>query len=211
MAAKDAAARLVVQHDYVLHAHEFWHDALKHLAVGFESLQLFAAPAFDRVARALRDVYALAQLEGVVVGDDDLGAVDVRQHVGRHNFPVPVVTFRVVGEQNAQPVTDRDARRHDQEAAGKLLAIRMAHGIDRLPSHQHRHHGRLAGARRQLQRHAEQFGIGLRVAALDMRPKFRNARALLRRHLRQPNRRFDRLDLAEERTDALEAMMPPMF
>ena len=61
-----AVMGLVVEHDDVLEAHQFGHDALDHLPFGFKRLERLAAPAFERGARALRHVHALAQLEGVV-------------------------------------------------------------------------------------------------------------------------------------------------
>ncbi len=87
----------------------------------------------------------------------------------------------------------------------------MPHGIDRLPRNQHRHDGGLARACRQLQSEAQQLRIGLLVAALDVRPELRNPWPELRRDLCEPDRRLDGFDLAEERTDAFELMMPPML
>ena len=102
--------RLVVQHHDVLDAHQLRHDALEHLPLGFERLQLLAAPAFDRFACAFCDVHPLAQLEGVVIGDDDLGVIDVTEHVGRHDLAVAVIALGIVWQQYAQPVTDCDPR-----------------------------------------------------------------------------------------------------
>ena len=65
---------------------------------------------------------AFAQLEGVVVGDDDLGPVHVVEHVARNELAVVVVAVGVVGLEDAQAVLDREARRDDQEAAGEVLA-----------------------------------------------------------------------------------------
>jgi hypothetical protein len=36
--------RLVVEHEDVFHAHQVGHHALKHLAFGFEGIQLSASP-----------------------------------------------------------------------------------------------------------------------------------------------------------------------
>ena len=65
----------------------------------------------------------LAELEGVVVGDDDLGAVDVGQHVGG-TISRCGNSFGVVGQQHAQAVADGDAGGDDQKAAGERLAVR---------------------------------------------------------------------------------------
>ena len=67
-----AVMRLVVEHEDVLHAHQLGHDALEHLAFGLERLQLVAGAALQERAAALGELEALAALEGVVVGDDDL-------------------------------------------------------------------------------------------------------------------------------------------
>ena len=97
------------------------HDALEHLAFGLDRLQLLAAPACEqRAAGPFASSMRLAQLEGVVVGDDDLGPVDVAQHVGRDQLAVAVVAVGVVRQQHAQPVLDGDAGRDDQEAAREL-------------------------------------------------------------------------------------------
>jgi hypothetical protein len=165
----------VVQHDDVFHAHQIGHDAMQHLAFGFQSLHLLAAPAFDRVARSFGDVDAFAQFEGVVVGDDDFGAGNVRQHVGRHQFAVLVVALGIVGQQHAQSVADCDAGGNDQKPVRELAAVRMSCGIDRLPGDQHGHNGGFARARGEFQRQAHQLRIGLRVRALYVRPKLGGA------------------------------------
>jgi hypothetical protein len=81
--------RLVVQDDDVLQAHQLRHDPLEHLALSLQRLELLLPPAFQGRAGALGDVDALPQLEGVIVGDDNLRPVDVGQHVGRDDFPAP--------------------------------------------------------------------------------------------------------------------------
>ena len=147
---------------------------------------------------------SLASAEGVVVGDDDLGPLDVAEHVGRHEFALAVIAVRIVRQQHAQPILDRDAGRDDQEAAGEVVAARMAHRIDRLPGDQHRHDRGLAGAGRQLQRDAHQLGVRLLVGAADMRPDPGACRRTIGGDLGQPDRGLDRLDLAEERANVLE-------
>ena len=42
--------------------------------------------ALKQRAAALGELDPLAQLEGVVVGDDDLGPVQIVEHVARHQF-----------------------------------------------------------------------------------------------------------------------------
>ena len=63
----------------------------------------------DRL-RELAGVDLLAQLEGVEVGDDDLGLAELFEQVGGHDVALAVVVLRVVRQQHAQPVADRDAR-----------------------------------------------------------------------------------------------------
>ncbi len=138
--------------------------------------ELFAARPCSSCASALGQLDALAQLEGVIVGDDDLGAVHVVEHVARDELAAGVVAVRIVRLQDAQPVLDRQAGRDDEKAAGEVLAARAAHGVDRLPGDQHRHDGGLARAGRQLQREPHQFGIGVLVGRGEM---FENALAVL--------------------------------
>ena len=85
-------------------------------------LQLFAAPAFEQRAAALGELDAFAQLEGVKVGDDDLGAVDVVEHVAGDEFATGVVAVGVVRLEHAQAVFDGEAGRDDQKAAREFLA-----------------------------------------------------------------------------------------
>ena len=73
--------RLIVEHEDVLHAHQIGHDSLKHLALGLQSLQLFTTPALNRGASPFGDVSAFPHLEGVIVGNHDLGPLDVIDHV----------------------------------------------------------------------------------------------------------------------------------
>ena len=202
--------RLVVEHDDVLEAHQAGHDPLEHLAFGFQRVQ-FRPAALEQGAGSFREVDPLAQLEGVIVGQHDLGPVDVGEHVAGDQLAALVVAVRVIGHQHAQPVANGDAGGDDQEAAREGLAVRMADGIDRLPGDQHRHDGRLAGAGGELQRKPQQFGVGLLVCPLDVIPELLAALAEFRCDLGQPDRCLDGLDLTEERTNALKGMVPPVL
>lgn len=62
-----AVMRLVVQDEDVLHAHQLGHDALDHLPFGLQRVGLGAGAALQELPAALRQLDALAQLEGVVV------------------------------------------------------------------------------------------------------------------------------------------------
>ena len=110
-----AVVRLVVEDEDVLHAHEVGHHPLEHLAFGFQGVQLFAAP-LKQGAPARGEFDALAELEGVVVGDDDLGAVDVVQHVAGHELAAGVVAVGVVRLEDAEAVLDGDARARRRES-----------------------------------------------------------------------------------------------
>ena len=107
----------------VLHSHQIGHDALEHLAFGFERLEVLRRGLSSSGAGAFGNVHALTQLEGVVVGDDDLGAVDVAQQVAGQDFAVRVIAVRIVGQENAEAVTDCDAGSDDQKAASEGLAV----------------------------------------------------------------------------------------
>ena len=133
------------------------------------------------------------------------------QHVAGNEFAAGVVAVGVVRLENAQPVLDGQAGRDDEKAAREVLAAGAAHGVDRLPRDEHRHDGGLAGAGGQLQREAHQLGIGVLVGGGKMLENALAALAALRRDLGQPDRGLDRLDLAEERADAAELVVPPML
>jgi hypothetical protein len=205
-----AVMRFVVDDEDVLHAHQVGHHALEHLAFGFERLGFFAAAALEQLPSALGQIDALAHLEGVIVGDDDLGAFHVVEHVARHQFAVFVVTVGVVGLQDAQTVLDGQAGGADQKTAREVLAGGAAHRIDGLPGNDHGHDRGLAGAGGKLQRQAHQLGIGILVGRREV---IEDALALLGlgRNLGQPDRRLRGLHLTEERADVVELVMTPVL
>ena len=92
----------------------------------------------------------------------------------------------------------------------KCLARRAPHGVDRLPRDEHRHDGGLARAGGQLQREPHQFRVGVSVRRREMVEQALPVLGL-GRDLGEPDRGFDRLDLAEERADAAELVMPPVL
>ncbi len=140
-----AVMPFVVQREDVLHSHQIGHHALDHLPLGLQRIQRPAA-ALQQGAAALGKLHAFPPHERMVVGNDDLRVLNIAEHVAGDKLAAQVVVVRVVGQQDAQPVTDRQAGGHDQEAARELLAVAPTHGIDRLPRDDHRHDGRLAGA-----------------------------------------------------------------
>ena len=203
-----AMVRLVVDHDDILERHQLSAGPLQHLPFGLDRLRCIASALQQRPAD-LGEVHRLAPLERVEIGDDDLGLGDVAEHVRRNEFARAVVVVGIVGQQNPQAVADRDAGRHDQKAAAEQIAGRRANGIDRLPGHQHGHHGGLAAAGRHLHGDAKQFGIGLLVGALQVLPEFR-VPLLAARDFGQPDDRLDGFDLAKERPDGLEIVVSPV-
>ena len=205
-----AVMRLVVERHDVLHAHQAGHDALQYLPLALQRVQLRAA-ALQQGASAARDVLGLARHEGVVVGDDDGGAVQVAEHVARHQLAALVVAVRVVGLQHAQAVADGQAGGHHQEAAREPPSARMAHRVDRLPRDQHRHHRGLAGAGGELQRQPREAGVGLLVRLLQPLDEPPPLTAGVGGYLGEPDHRLHRLHLAEERTQVAELVVAPML
>ena len=150
-----AVVGLVVEHQYPFQPHQLGHDPLQHLAFALLGLQRCAGAALEKQPAALGDLQPLAQFEGVVVGDDDPGPLDVGEQIGRHEFPALVVAVRIVGLEHAQPVADGDAGRDHEKTAGEFLAVRSSHRIDGLPGDEHGHDRGLAGTSGQFQGQAE--------------------------------------------------------
>ena len=165
----------------------------------------------SRARPPLREFELLALLEGVVVGDDDAGLVQVVEHVAGDEFPAGVVGVGVVRLQDAQAVLDRDARRRHEEPAREAAAAGAADGVDRLPGDDHRHDGRLAGAGRQLERQAGEAGVGLLVGGVEVVEEAAAVAADLGGDLAQPDDRLDGFDLAEEGAQAAELIAPPVL
>ena len=201
---------LVVDGEDVLHPHQLGHHPLQHLSFGLQRLQRCAIAALQQQAPALGQRHALAQLEGVVVGDDDAGAAELGQQIGRDQFAAGVVAVGIVGQQHPQAVADGDARRDDEEAAGEALAVGVADGVDRLPGDQHRHHGGLAGAGGELERDAQQLRVGLGVGVGEVLDEALAVLARVRCDFGEPDRGLDCLDLAEKGPDAGKFVLPPV-
>ena len=139
-----------------------------------------------------------------------LARLDVVEHVLRNQFAVCVVAVRVVRLEDAQTVLDRQPGRDDKKAAREVLAAGTANRVDRLPGDEHRHDRRLAGAGGELQRETLELRIGVlvRAARCSRMPLPADE---MRRDLSQPDGRLDRLDLAEERANVAELVMPPVL
>ena len=82
----------------------------------------------------------------MVVGDDDLGAVEIAEHIGGDQFAVFVVAVGIVGLEDAEPVADGEAGGDYQESAGEFAAAGTADSVDGLPGDEHGHDG---GCRRR--------------------------------------------------------------
>ncbi|MGB7044308.1 MAG: hypothetical protein WBD65_05185 [Methylocella sp.] len=108
-----AMVRLVIDDENVLHAHQVRHHALDHLAVSLLRVQVLAAAPLQELASAFGELDALAELECMVVCDDDLGPVHVIEHVAGNQFASCVVAVGVIRLKDAQPVFDRQSRRAD--------------------------------------------------------------------------------------------------
>ena len=98
--------RLIVDHQNVLHAHQLGHDALEHLPLGFLGGERLTM-ALEKRPATLGEFHSLAQLESVVIGDNDFGAVKVGEHVRRDEFAGLVVRVGIVRLENTQAVPDR--------------------------------------------------------------------------------------------------------
>ena len=205
-----AVVGLVVEHQDVLHAHEVRHHPLEHLARGLAGRDVRTS-ALEEGAASLRDGEGLALHEGVVVGDDDLGAVEVAEHVGRHQLAALVVAVRVVRLEHPQAVADGEARGDHQESAREPPAAGTAHRVDGLPRNEHGHDRGLAGAGRELEREPGEAGVRLLVRRREMIEESAALVAECRRDLGQPDRGLRRFDLAEEGPDVVEPVVAPML
>jgi len=146
----------------------------------------------------------------VEVRDDDARALEVVEHVARHELAARVVGVGVIGLQHSQAVANREPGRDHEEALREPLAVPVPHGVHRLPRDEHRHDRRLARARRKFQREPRQAGVRLCVRGVEVGEE---ASPLPRvgRDLGEPDGSFDGLDLAEEGPDTHELVLPPVL
>ena len=200
----------VVEHQDALHAHELGHHSLQHLTLGLASIER-QAPSLKKQSASLRDLDSFPAPEGVVVGDDNLRAVQSGQQVDRNQLTVAVVAVRVVRLQYPQPVLDGQAGRNDQESAGESTALRTTHRVDGLPRNQHGHHHGLAGTGGQLEREAPQTWIRLLARVVQVLEESPAGTLQLGGDLGKPDDGLDRFDLTEERSDVAESVVPPVL
>lgn len=95
----------------------------------------------------------------VKVGDHDLRAFDVLEHVLRNQLAVRVVAVGIVRLEYAEPVANCDSRRDKEEPAREAATLRTADRVDCLPCDDHGHDSRLASASRELERQAIEAGL----------------------------------------------------
>ena len=205
-----AVVRFVVQDRDVFEAHQIRHDALDHLTFGFQRLQALAAAALEQRAGSLGDVHSFARFECVVVGDDDLGGLDIAEHIGGDKLAGFVIAVGVVGLEDAEAVFDGEARGDDEESFREAFAVGVADGVDGLPGNEHRHDGGLASAGGELECEAHQVRIGF-VIGVGQVIKEAFAGFILGCDFSKPDGRFGGFQLAEERADAGEGVGAPVL
>ena len=149
--------------------------------------------------------------EGVVVGDDDLGALDLIEQIAGDQFAAGVIAVGVAGLKNPQAVPDGDPGGDDEKAARKLPGAPAADGVDGLPGDQHGHDGGLASPGGELEGQAQQLRVGVVVGIRQVLQEAFPCLADLGRDLGQPDGGLDGLDLAKEGADAAEGVMAPML
>jgi hypothetical protein len=200
-----AVVRFVVEDDDVLPCEQFRADARQHLPFRLFRLRLRPA-ALQYSSGKFRQRQGLAQLEGVVVGDDDARRPNGADHVVRHKAAALVIILRIARQQHAKAVADRDAGADDEKGV-RIIPPAMDR-IDRLPSNQHCQHGGLSGAGRHLGGDAKEA----RVVCLVTGPQLLVDGAILRlpcRDLLKPYDRLDGFNLTEEQR-RLRLARPPM-
>ena len=206
-----AMVRLIIDHEDVLETGCVAQNARNHLSGRFNHLRAALARRTDQHRLCAGGEFQRGlQLKGMVVGDDDAGRLDERQHILRDEIAMLIVGLVIIRQQNAQAVFDRNTWRRDEKPVRELGADAMPCGIDRLPGNDHRHHGGLARACRQLQCNAIEILVRRVIGERNL------LQELLAAHrgicdLGEPNEGFDRFDLTEERTDVRKVVLiaPP--
>ena len=105
--------RLVVEHDDLSLIAQLAADAPHHLVRRLR--EWTGAVRSEDGSGRLVGRLPFAKLEGVIVRDDELGFAKLVHQMPRHDVERSVVVVRVVWQQDAQSVANRDARRDDQE------------------------------------------------------------------------------------------------
>ena len=107
-------------------------------------------------------------------------------------------------------VPDGQARGDNQEAPRKPAALGPPHSVDGLPRDQHGHHGGFACTGGKFQSQPIQFRVRIVVGPVQVIEKTLAGLPHVGRYLGQPDCSFRRLNLAKERAEIAEAVVPPM-
>ena len=145
---------LVIQDDDPALVAQLAADAIDHLSGRLGEGTVAVRP--ENRTRGLVDGLLFAKLEGVVVREHELRLLKLVQLMRGDNIQTAVVVVRIVRQQHAQPVANRDPRRDDQKRVRIPGILRVGQFVQRLPRDEHRHHDRLAAARGHLQGDAVQ-------------------------------------------------------
>src|SRR3954469_7083978 len=99
----------------------------------------------------------------MIVGDNDLGALEIQEHLLGYEFAAGVIAVGIVWLKYAQAFADGEAGRDHQKAACEFRTARPANEINSLPSNQHRHQSRFTGAGGEFQSEACQLWVRVGV------------------------------------------------
>ena len=99
---------LVAEHHHILHTHEIGHDPLEHLAFALKGLELGPATLKERTP-PFREIHGLAELEGVIVGDNDLRPIQGTEEITWHELIALVVAVWIVWIEHPEPILDRQS------------------------------------------------------------------------------------------------------
>ncbi len=104
-----AMVRFVVEDVDAVVAEQLAARPLQHLSVGFRRFERLGIIPLKEAARYLGKGQRLAMLKGMVVGDHDLRAPDVGQHLRRHDLARLIIVVRLARLEHAESILDRDA------------------------------------------------------------------------------------------------------
>ena len=186
---------LVVEDDDVLLRADASQHPTHHLALGLLEALEVPVRSGQHLLRGGRCAELVASQEGVEVRDHHSGRLKTLKEIVREEVALLVVVVRGVRLEDAQPITDGDAGRDDQECVAEALVLRIVELVQRLPGDDHAHHHRLASACGHLECDPIQAAALLvRLLAQQVVDPW----LLLAGDLGQVDRRLERLDLAEE-------------
>jgi|688.fasta_scaffold209968_2 hypothetical protein len=112
-----AVVGFVVEQDDILQAHQIGRDALNHLAFGFECIERLADAALGQLPAPIGEFEFLVAFKGVEVGDDDYCASDTIEHIVGIDLAGFVVAVWIVGLEDSESISDREAWGDDEKTA----------------------------------------------------------------------------------------------